>query len=68
MFSVKAFLLFLALGSSKAFLAIVVWNLWVPIRIGFFAWEASWERILTLGPLKRWVSWSLKFLFLKTVP
>ena len=44
-FSVKDFYSFLTLR--------VVWNLWVLTRFGFFSWEASWGRILTLNCLKR---------------
>ena len=25
-----------------------IWNLVAPPRMGFFAWEASWEKVLTL--------------------
>ena len=30
-----------------------VWNPWVPSKVDFFAWEASWGRMLTLDNLKR---------------
>ena len=30
-----------------------VWNPTVPPKIGFFAWEASWGKLLTLDQLKR---------------
>ena len=29
------------------------WNKWVPSKMGFFAWEAWWERVLTMDQLKR---------------
>ena len=31
----------------------LIWNSWVPTKVGFFACEASWGRILTLDQLKR---------------
>ena len=31
----------------------IVWNSWVPLRISFFAWEATWVKILTLDQLKK---------------
>ena len=31
----------------------VVWNSWVPVRVSFFAWEATWVKILTLDQLKK---------------
>ena len=30
-----------------------IWNHVIPPRMGFFAWEASWGRVLTLDQLKR---------------
>ena len=30
-----------------------IWNLIVPPKLGFFAWEASWDKVLTLDQLKR---------------
>ena len=30
-----------------------IWNPVIPLRMGFFAWEASWGRVLTLDQLKR---------------
>ena len=35
------------------FLSISIWNLIVPPKLGFFAWEASWGKVLTLDQLKR---------------
>ena len=29
------------------------WNKWVPSKMGFFAWEAWWGRVLTMDQLKR---------------
>ena len=31
----------------------IVWNSWMPPRISFFAWEATWAKILTLDQLKK---------------
>ena len=30
-----------------------IWNPIVPLKLGFFAWEASWGKVLTLDQLKR---------------
>ena len=30
-----------------------IWNPIVPPKMGFFAWEASWGKVLTLNQLKR---------------
>ena len=30
-----------------------IWNTWVPTKVGFFAWEAWWDKVLTLDQLKR---------------
>ena len=30
-----------------------IWNPIVPLKLGFFAWEASWGKVLTLYQLKR---------------
>ena len=31
----------------------LVWNLVVPPKIGFFAWEDTWVKVVTLDQLKR---------------
>ena len=31
----------------------LIWNSWVPTKVGFFAWEASWGKVLTLDNLKK---------------
>ncbi|RVW97835.1 hypothetical protein CK203_021303 [Vitis vinifera] len=31
----------------------IIWSLDVPTKVGFFAWEASWGRVLTQDQLKR---------------
>ena len=30
-----------------------IWNPMVPLKVGIFAWEASWGKVLTLDQLKR---------------
>ncbi|RVW38516.1 putative ribonuclease H protein [Vitis vinifera] len=32
---------------------VLSWKSWAPMRVSFFAWEASWNRILTIEQLKR---------------
>ena len=31
----------------------IIWSLDVPTKVGFFAWEASWGRVLTQDQLKK---------------
>ena len=52
-FSVK--LLFKALDRSEnvVFPHNFIWNSWVPTKVSFFAWEASWDKVLTLDHLKK---------------
>lgn len=52
-FSIKNFYSFLVWGRVKSFLIILVWNSWIPIKKGFFSWEATWGRILTINKLKK---------------
>ena len=52
-FSSKSFYSSLASKQAKPFTHDIVWNSWVPMRVSFFAWEATWARILTLDQLKR---------------
>ena len=47
-FSVKALYSALESGSTISFLASVIWNSWVSSKVGFFAWEANWKRVLIL--------------------
>ena len=30
-----------------------VWNTWIPTKVGFFAREVSWGKVLTVDQLKR---------------
>ena len=41
------------LSPTFDFLYHLVWNLVVPPKIGVFAWEATWGKVLTLDQLKR---------------
>ena len=52
-FSVK--IMYKGLDTSPAieFPYLSVWNPVVPPKIGFFAWEATWAKVLTLDQLKR---------------
>ena len=38
---------------TTPFPALSVWNNMVPLKVGFFAWEASWGKVLTLDQLKK---------------
>ena len=31
----------------------IIWRSWALLRVSFFAWETSWNRILTIDQLKR---------------
>ena len=46
----------LASRRAKLFPHSIVWNSWTPIKVNFFAWEATWVKILTQGKLKRGVA------------
>ena len=52
-FSVKHFYLLLTTGQDSLFLFCFAWNSWVPTKFGFFAWEASWGKVLTIDQLKK---------------
>ena len=43
----------LSRGFREPFPTSIVWRSWAPMKVSFFAWEASWGRILTLDQLKR---------------
>ena len=53
LFSIKFVYQFLSEIEVHPFPSKIVWNSWVPCNVGFFAWEASWGRILTLDQIKR---------------
>ena len=40
-------------GKWEPFLASIVWNPWVPMKMAFFAWKAAWGSILIINQLKR---------------
>lgn len=50
-FSVKSFYHIFVPERSERFLSSNVWNSWMPVKMSFFAWEATWERILQLVSL-----------------
>ena len=37
----------------RSFPALSVWNTLVPLKMSFFAWEASWGKVMTLDQLKK---------------
>ena len=40
-------------AETRPFPALSVWNTMVPLKVGFFAWEASWGKVMTLDQLKK---------------
>ena len=56
-FSIKSLYSILEVGKVEPFPSNGVWNAWVPPKLSFFAWEASWGKVLTLDQLQRrgWV-------------
>ena len=52
-FIIKSLYFSLSNGSMEVFLSCIVLNMWVPLRIGFFTWEAMCGKILTLDQLKK---------------
>ena len=52
-YSVRSLYSSLLEGHNVPFLASIVWKAWAPLNVNFFAWEASWGRILTVNQLKR---------------
>ena len=53
-YSVKFMYEFLNQSPNVPFLFQSMWNPLVPLKVGFFAWEALWGKVLTLHQLKRW--------------
>ena len=47
-FSVRSLYFSLSRGYSAPFPASIVWRAWASLKVSFFTWEASWDRILTL--------------------
>ena len=52
-FSVKSLYSTLEPGGSAMFPYVGIWSARVPPKVAFFAWEASWGKILTLDQLQR---------------
>ena len=52
-FFVKSFYSSLVGCYPKGFPASLVWNPWVPMKIGFFAWEVVWEKNSNFGSAKK---------------
>ena len=52
-FSVKSLYSILELEGSSMFPSESIWRVRVPPKIAFFAWEASWGKVLTLKQLQR---------------
>lgn len=50
-FFVKALYSALELGCLTTFSLAITWNYCVPSKVSFFAWEASWGKVLTLDQL-----------------
>ena len=48
LFSVKFAYRYLSNLEAHPFPSNLIWNSWVTTKVGFFVWEASWGRILTL--------------------
>ena len=57
-FSVKSFLSILEEVRVSPFPSSIVWNAWVLPKVCFFAWEATWGKVLILDQLQR-RGWSL---------
>ena len=52
-FSIKSFYTSLASRRVESFPHSIVWNFWAPVRASFFAWEATWVKILTQDQIKK---------------
>ena len=52
-FSVKSCFNSLDHSSAVPFPWRIIWSTFVPTKVGFFAWEASWGKVLTQDQLKR---------------
>ena len=52
-FSVKLFYKVLFGSNSIFFPHQLIWSTWVPTKMSFFAWEASWGKVLTLDQIKK---------------
>ncbi|KAJ9691054.1 hypothetical protein PVL29_013294 [Vitis rotundifolia] len=52
-FSIKSLYSMLEEGGSSLFPSKSIWRVRVPTKVAFFAWEASWGKVLTLEQLQR---------------
>ena len=52
-FTVKSLYKSLAHSCAISFPSNIIWSPYVPTNVSFFAWEASWEKVLTQDQLKR---------------
>ena len=52
-FMVKAYFKLLEVASPYSVPTKMLWNPYVPLKIGFFAWEAWWGKVLTSTQLKK---------------
>ena len=52
-FSIKSLYSALVSRSVVQFPNSIIWSPWVPTKVGFFAWEASWGKVLSLDQLKK---------------
>ena len=52
-FSVKSFHSAMEGSSTVPFLKSIIWSPCVPTKVGFFAWESTWGKALTLDQLKK---------------
>ena len=52
-FSLKSLYSILERGGSSMFPSESIWRVRVPPKVAFFAWEASWGKVLTLEQLQR---------------
>ena len=52
-FSVRSLYHFFTRAYSDPFAWGLIWRSWAPMRVSFFAWETSWNRILTIDQLKK---------------
>ncbi|RVW15849.1 Exportin-7 [Vitis vinifera] len=52
-FTVKSLYKSLDHSCAVSFPGNIIWSPYVPSKVSFFAWEASWEKVLTQDQLKR---------------
>ena len=52
-FSIKSFYSALEGSNTVPFPKSIIWSPFVPTKVGFFAWEATWGKALILDQLKK---------------